>query len=151
MEVKDISLFAEDLAAGAQIEDTRQVPLALTFTRKRPFSRVIPWRDWEGFDRLVRCAKKLVRLLDNDIAARRNVDAGELSARQLDDFPAAETKAVRHENRVLERGAVDKWRQRRERRIAHRFSELANGLVVALAILIDPIDRRPGNDVVELI
>ena len=31
MEVKDISLFAEDLAAGAQIEDTRQVPSGIDF------------------------------------------------------------------------------------------------------------------------
>ena len=112
---------------------------------------MIPCARLGGFDRLVRRVKELVGFLDNDIAARRNVDAGELSVWQLDDFPAAKTEAVRHENRVLERGAVDERLERRERGIAHRLSELANGLVVALAILIDPIDRRAGNNVVELI
>ena len=35
--------------------------------------------------------------------------------------------------------------------VAHRLAKLADGFVIALAILINPMDRRAGNDVVKLI
>ena len=75
MEVKEIALFAEDLAAGAQIEDTRQVPSGIDFHAQETVLQSDPMSRLGGLDRLVRRVKELVGFLNNDIAAGRNVDA----------------------------------------------------------------------------
>ena len=148
---KTLAIRAENFAARLQIINARKQPLGLIRTRINPFSIVNPP------PALAACTGCAMAAFEPTLSpsttaypvAGTSTMAGLPSGRSATSWRGKPSVLeIRIGRQILRCPPAT---QARQRRVAHRFAQFAHGCVVAAAVLVNPVDRRTGNDVVKLI
>ena len=138
----------EDLPVEVDVEDAGQpavvVPLQSEVAVGHP-----PVADFDRGDRRPG-GVGLVGGVDRRPPERGDVDEVR-PAGDVDDFPAAEGRGVEDDGGSGEAGGVDRSGEGVERRGRHRSGPAGDLGQLGLGLLGHPPDRRPGQDVVELV